>query len=275
MRNHLKQWLSLLQWSTFITLVAAGWLTWKHHSPLGYLYKLDEKIASLLSIEDPSILNYIMLGLGIFFLISALCSFRCGNYYKIKYVIPVFIAGVFLVITLLLYTIESQLSWLPITTFILPISIPFLLLRYQVWKNQVDHWSVVACLLIAITVAGYAYQSLVNPAGIPTPAGIPIRMSDLSPELNALIVSSVSYVAIGTALGLFITSLRRLALYLSIILGFTISGATFMSHFSTTEPFFNVSQWLPMTLLVISYWLLSVLILLTLASQSKTRTLKL
>ena len=275
MRNHLKQWLRLLQWSSFFTLISAGWLTYQHHSPLGNSFKLDEKIAGWLNITEPSIIRYIMIAIATLLWIGALCTFRCGNYYKRKYVIPVFIAVTLLAITLILYTIESQMPSVTLATFIMPVSFPFLLLRYQVWKNQVDHWSLFACLIIAITIGGYSYQSLHNPAGIHTPAGIPIRMSELSPELNSLILISVAYIALGTAIALFITSLRRLALYLSILLAFTITGATFISYFSFTESFYNISQWLPMTLMVISYWLLPTLILLTLASQRKTKTLKL
>lgn len=275
MRNHLKQWLILLQWASFLTLTAAAWLTLRHHSPLGILYRLDEKLAEWFNITDPSTVSYLMIALAIFLFLGALCSFRCGDYYKLKYVLPLFTASTIPTITLILYAVESQSAFAAIATFIIPIFIPFLLLRYQVWKNQVDFWSVSACIFIAITIVGYAYQSLTNPVGVPTPEGTPIRMSELSPELNVLIITSTAYVAIFTAIALFITTVRRLAIYMSIILGVMITGATFMSYFSTTEPFYNISQWLAMIMLVVGYWLLPVLILFSLASHSKTRTLKL
>jgi len=275
MRNHLKQWLKLLQWSSFLTLLAAAWLSYKHHSPLGNHFKLDDKLAGWFNITDPAIINYSMIGIAVFLGISALCSFRCGNYYKPKYVIPVLISALLLIATLVLYVLEQTNPSLVVATFIIPASVPLLLISYQNLKNQVDYWSVWACLLIAATIAGYSYQSLTNPSGIPTPSGIPMRMSELSPELNALIVTSVAYVAIGTAVALFIPTFRRLALYLSIILGLTISGATVMSYFSTSQPFSNLDLWLPMLTLISAYWILPILILFSLASHRKTMTLKL
>lgn len=277
MRNHPKQWLKLLQWSSFLTLLSAAWLTISHHSPLGNLFKLDQKLAEYLNITDPSTTSYLMIGISLLLAISALCSFRCGAHWKLKYVTPLIISALIIIITLFLYAFSSSQHSTAITIaiFIIPVSTPLLLINYHHLKNQVDYWSVWACLLIAITTFAYAFQSLTTPIGIPTPSGIPIKMSGLTTDLNALIVTTTAYLAIATAIALFITTLRKLALYIIIILGLSITGATSISHLSSTEPLHNISLWLPMTLLITGYWLLPTLILYSLASHRKTRTLKL
>lgn len=275
MRNHLRQWLSLLRWGTFLTLVAAGWLTYSQKSPIGNLYPLDSKITAWSGLSDPNILHYSMMGLAVFLGISGLLSFRCGDRYRTKYALPVFLSGLLLFAVSMLYSIQSGELFLSIATFVLPIALPFLLLRYRVWKNQVDHWNIVVCLLTAATLVSYGLQTLAQPIGTPTLLGMPMKMSDLSNELNQLITTIVAYVAIGTAIGLFITSLRRLALYFSVILGITISGASAYAYYSGGLSIFEASQILSILTLTCSYWLLPCLVLLSLASQRKTQTLKL
>jgi len=48
MRNHLKQWLRILQWTAFLTLASAAWLTYKQGSPIGDLYPLKDVLTQSL-----------------------------------------------------------------------------------------------------------------------------------------------------------------------------------------------------------------------------------
>lgn len=275
MRNHLKQWLRILQWTAFLTLASAAWLTYKQGSPIGDLYPLKDVLTQSLYFT-PTIAQHFLIVLSVFLFLASLCSFRCSVKYKPKYSIPVLIASCILLITAFLYAYNdaSGFSFRKLFTFILPASAPYLLTRYQLWQNQVDHWCIAASLLINATIISLSIQTLSNAVGIPNASGTPLIMNQLSPQLNNIIVTSTAYTGIIASISLFYTKLRRVSLYLIIILTITLSAATtvfYLTPFSLSQ-FFSITM--PMTTLLVSYWLIPILILQSLASRKKSRTLR-
>ncbi len=269
MRNHNPQWLNLLRWCSFFTLGASGWMTYFHQSPIGEIFELDKVINQWMPALNSYAISYIMLGIAIFLGLAGIASFRCGLKKNTKCKIPVIIAGLILIATLVLYLCHSGFSFFKVTSLLLPVSTPFLLIRYAGWRSQLDRWSILVCVLISITIGGYAFLSLKSTVGILTYTGDLLKLSDLSSEQVKVITSTGCYLSLFAAIALFISSMRRLALYMGIILGIIAVTCSAMSaYYSSTC--YSIS----LSLFLLSYWVFPSLVLLSLASRKKSRTLR-
>ncbi len=280
MRNNHDRWLHWLRVCSFLTLFSAGWLCLFFSSPVGNACQLSEQInrcASALGVESAATLSrWIMQILGGFLMASALLSFRCGQKrQRNKYHYPVLISGVILLACALLGFYQSQYAPLLILPLLLPISTPFMLLTYQRWQNKLDHWNSLLSIIIAITLLGNALQFLLhhgNPSHTPVKA---LEIIGIGGTLSTLIILAVSYTATAAAIGLFIPTLRRPALYIIITLGILTLISHLVANIGHNTNYFDFTYWLADILFFSSYWLLPMLILLSLASRRKNQTLRL
>jgi hypothetical protein len=284
MRNNLDQWLKLLRIGTFLTLLAAAWNIIRTHSPLGikdqFLPVLQDTTGKFLnpSTNETSLLTepqqYITYAFAAFFIIAALASFRCGIRKKLKYTLPISIAGTLMLIAAAKYYIDSHFELISIFPCILPIATPFLLLGYRRLANKLDHWNYYASFLCVTTIFGNALTFLFYPEKFPhfqesifTIIGLPIASGQMA-------MTIISYTVIFSAFLACVATTRRLGLIALITIGaltctYRLLALTFSQKYS-----------LPLDLIFTdlifhtSYWLIPFLILMSLASRRKTQTLK-
>jgi hypothetical protein len=285
MRNRLDKWLQLLRLGTFLTLIAAAYNTLKTCSPLGISGQFQPILKQTTGMFFPEGINggssltelqlYIQYGFAAFFTIAALTSMRCGKRKKPKYILPVFISGVMLFIAAAKYGFDSDLKMISITPYLLPIATPFLLLSYRRLANKLDHWNYYANFFCVTTIFGNAISYLFYPSKSPrfqesifSPLGLP-------PSYGELALTIFSYVAIFFALLTAFSITRRPGLVVLIIIGGLACVYRVLTLSLNSELAMSVDLIIADFLFYTSYWLIPLLIILSLASRRKTQTLKL
>lgn len=283
MRNNLDAWLQLLRLGSFFTLLAAAWNIIATASPLGIsgqfqsslelitnkLYQENDRFSSI------DLQLYIKYFFAAFFTIAALTGMRCGEKKKPKYILPVFIAGVMLVISAVKYCFDSDFQIISFIPFLLPIATPFLLLGYRRLANKLDHWNYYANFLCVITIFGNAITFLYYPdkvlrfnASVFTPLGLPSSSGEI-------LLTVFSYVAIFFALLTALSLTRRLGLFALIAIGALSCIYRVLALSLNSDPTMSYHLIIADFLFYLSYWLIPLLILLSLASRRKTQTLRL
>lgn len=284
MRNNLGGWLQLLRFGSFLTLIAAAWNIITTSSPLGISGQFepileqttarffkDQQIGSL-SLAD--LQQYVQYAFAAFFVIAGLTSFRCGIKRKSKYILPVFFAGLLLIAAAAKSCVDSQFEIISIVPFVLPIATPFLLLGYRRLANKLDHWNYYANFFCVMTIFGNAITFLYYPdkiqlfnASVFTTLGVPTATGEM-------ILTQFSYIAIFAALLTALSITRRLGLFSLVTIGALSVLYRIIALSVNTELEIHYSQIIADALFYISYWLIPLLILLSLASRKKTQTLK-
>ena len=285
MRNNLDEWLQLLRIGSFLTLIAAAWNITKVYSPLGipdqFLPILEQTTGEIFNESNNSkfslseLQHYIKYSIAVFFTIAALASLGCGKSIKLKYIIPVFIAGSLMALATVKHSIDNDFKLISIISFLLPVSTPFLLLGYRRLANKVDHWNYYASFFCVITVFGNAITFLFYPEKPPHFQESAFTSLALPSAFAETAITSFSYITIFFALLISLPTTRRLGLFALIIIGaLTCIYRTIALSFDSTS---TTPADLIITDLVIhtSYWLIPLLILMSLASRRKTQTLKL
>ncbi|MFT5905730.1 MAG: hypothetical protein ACI9E1_001330 [Cryomorphaceae bacterium] len=285
MRNNLDAWLQLLRIGSFLTLSAAAWSIAKTSSPLGISGQFQpilEQTTSQFFQENenwPFSLSelqlYIKYGFAAFFAIAALTSLRCGAQRKPKYILPVFIAGILLVIAAAKYCYDSDFKIISIIPFLLPIATPFLLLGYRRLANKVDHWNSYANFLCVTTIFGNALTFLFHSDKVPLFNASAFTSIGLPTYSGEIMMTVFSYVAIFFAFLTAFSLTRRLGLFVLIAIGGLSSIYRVLALIFNSEPAMSYHLIIADSLFYISYWLIPLLILLSLASRRKTQTLKL
>ena len=285
MRNNLDEWLQLLRIGSFLTLIAAAWNITRVYSPLGipdqFLPILEQTTGEIFNESNNSkfslseLQHYIKYSIAVFFTIAALASLGCGKSIKLKYIIPVFIAGSLMALATVKHSIDNDFKLISIISFLLPVSTPFLLLGYRRLANKVDHWNYYASFFCVITVFGNAITFLFYPEKPPHFQESAFTSLALPSAFAETAITSFSYITIFFALLISLPTTRRLGLFALIIIGaLTCIYRTIALSFDSTS---TTPADLIITDLVIhsSYWLIPLLILMSLASRRKTQTLKL
>lgn len=284
MRNNLAGWLQLLRLSSFFTLIGAAWNTFRTSSPLAITNEFQtiiELIAASLFPSDnipPSISNpqlFIQYSFTAFLLVAAITSLRCGINRKLKYIIPVFIAGILLIITAAKHCLDSGFEIISIIPYLLPIATPFLLLSYRNLANKVDHWNYYANFLCVTTIFGNALTYLFYPDKLPHFETVIFDSTSFPSFLEEMAHSFYSYFAIVAALLTAFALTRRLGLYLLIAIGIISCVYRVLVLSLGYHPSLSFDLILADFFFYNSYWLIALLILLSLASRRKTQTLKL
>ena len=285
MRNNLADWLQLLRIASFLILSAAAWNIFYSCSPLGvkdqFLPTLQSVSQSLTGSPETNksevfnthqveaIIRSLFIAL---FFIASLTGFRCGIRRKMKYILPVLISGILMAIATIHHVRTSDYEVISIMPYLLPISIPFLLLSYRPLANKLDHWNAYANVGCIITIFGNAITYLFFPDKFPklsesifTSIGLPSSSGDI-------LMISFSYLAIVCAMLTTIVTTRRLGLFSLIGIG----AATCLYRIITLslDDITPVSLVITDTIFYTSYWIIPMLILLSLASRRKTQTLK-
>lgn len=285
MRNSHGAWLQLLRLASLLTLTAAAWNIFKTTSPLGisgqfqpFLEQLTGKFYT--EGEEPKLSKaqlqlYIKFAFAVFFGIAALCGLRCGDKKKPKYIMPVLIAGALLIIAAAQYCVHSDFNVIFITPFLLPIATPFLLLGYRRLANKLDHWNYYATFFCVTTIFGNAITYLFYPEMFSNLPQSLFNSLGITNDYGALALKAFSYLAIFFALLTAFAFTRRVGLFAVIIIGILSSIYRILSQLLdkqiSTSPDLIIADFF----FHISYWLMPLLILLSLASRRKTQTLKL
>jgi len=170
---------------------------------------------------------------------------------------------------------DSHLEIISATPFLLPIATPFLLLGYRRLANKVDHWNYYANFFCVITIFGNALTFLAYPneftafnASLLTSLGIPASFG----EMVLTIFSSVSiFFALLTAFSV----TRRLGLFSLITIGAISCVYRVLTLWFNSNPEMSFHLIIADFTLYSSYWLIPLMILLSLASRRKTQTLTL
>jgi len=283
MRNNLDAWLQLLRIGSFLTLSAAAWSIAKTSSPLGISGQfqpiLEQTAGKFFQENEHSSVKelqlYIQYGFAAFFAIAALTSLRCGEQRKPKYILPVFIAGILLVIAAAKYCLDSDLKIISIIPFLLPIATPFLLLGYRRLANKVDHWNSYANFLCVTTIFGNALTFLFYSDKVPLFNSSTFTSFGLPASSGEITLTVFSYVAIFFALLTAFSITRRIGLFILISIGGLSCIYRILALSLNSEPAMSYHLIIADSLFYISYWLIPLLILLSLASRRKTQTLKL
>ena len=285
MRNNLDAWLQLLRIGSFLTLSAAAWSIAKTSSPLGISGQFQPILEQTtgkffqgngddrFSLTELQL--YIKYGFAAFFAIAAFSSLRCGEQRKPKYILPVFIAGVLLVLAAANYCFDSDFEVISIIPFLLPIATPFLLLGYRRLANKVDHWNYYANFLCVITIFGNALTFLFYPDKVPLFNSSVFTSIGLPASFGEIMLTVFSYVAIFFALLTAFSVTRRLGLFVLIAIGALSCIYRILALSFNSEPVMSYHLIIADSLFYISYWLIPLLILLSLASRRKNQTLKL
>ncbi|MFT5633226.1 MAG: hypothetical protein ACI9SQ_000939 [Rubritalea sp.] len=284
MRNNLDSWLQLLRIGSFLTLMAAAWSVAKTGSPLGVSGQfqpiLEQTTGQFFQENDNGWLNltelknYIQYGFAVFFAIAALTSLRCGIRRKPKYIIPVFIAGLLMILAAARYCFDSDCEVIFIVPFLLPIATPFLLLGYRRLANKVDHWNYYANFFCVSTIFGNALTFHSYPDKLPLFNASFFTSIGLPASSGEIMLPIFSYVAIFSALLTIICATRRLGLFALIAIGVLSTIYRILALSLNSELTVSYHLIIADSLFYISYWLIPLLILLSLASRRKTRTLK-
>ncbi len=284
MRNNLDVWLQLLRIGSFLTLMAAAWSIAQTSSPLGISGQLQpileqatgkffqENNNGRFSLTELQL--YVQYGFAAFFAIAALTSLRCGEQRKPKYILPVFIAGVLLVIAAAKYCFDSNFEIISIIPFLLPIATPFLLLGYRRLSNKVDHWNYYANFFCVTTIFGNALTFLSYPAKVPLFNSSFFASIGLPASSGEIALTAFSYVAIFFALLTALSFTRRIGLFALIAIGALSCIYRIIALFLNSEVVMSYHLIIADSLFYTSYWLIPLLILLSLASRRKTQTLK-
>jgi hypothetical protein len=273
MRNNLDSWLQLLRIGSFLTLMAAAWSVAKTGSPLGISGQFfQENDNGWLSLTELKI--YVRYGFAIFFAFAAFTSLRCGERKKSKYIIPVFIAGLLMIVAAAKYCFDSNFEVISIIPFLLPIATPFLLLGYRRLANKVDHWNYYANFFCVTTIFGNALTFHFYPDKVPLFNASFFATIGLPASSGEIMLPIFSYVAILSALLTVICATRRLGLFALIAIGVSSTIYRILALALNSELTISYDLIIADSLFYISYWLIPLLILLSLASRRKTRTLK-
>ncbi|MGJ8655314.1 MAG: hypothetical protein ACSHX6_02600 [Akkermansiaceae bacterium] len=285
MRNNLDDWLQLLRIGSFLTLMAAAWNITKTSSPLGipdqFLPILQETTGKFLKDSNNNNFNltelqqYLNYGIAAFFAIAALTSLRCGNRRKPKYTLPVFIAGSLMVLAAVEHYIDSNFEPISVVSYLLPIATPFLLLGYRRLANKIDHWNYYANFFCVTTIFGNTLTYLFYPDKFPNFEQSIFTWLKLPAASGDLAMTAFCYTAIFFALLTALSTTRRLGLFALIAIGLlTCIYRAFALSFSCTGKV-CYDTIITNTIFNTSYWLIPLLILMSLASRKNNQTLKL
>lgn len=285
MRNNLDDWLQLLRIASCLCLLASAWNISQTSSPLGITGQYQPIIESLTenfynqykpkACTLPELKKYSKFTLATLFFIAALTSLRCGFKRKTKYTLPVFLSGSILVIASIKYGHYSGNEIISIIPLLLPIATPFLLLSYRCLANKIDHWNYYANFLCVTTIFGNAFTYIFSPdkvqrfnASALNSLGIPISSAET-------MLTTFSLTAIFFALLTALNTTRRLGLFALISIGLISSIYRTIALALNNQIDMSYHLILADALFYTSYWLIPLLILLSLASRRKTQTLKL
>ncbi len=285
MRNNLDAWLQLLRIASFLTLIAAAWSIFRTASPLGITDQfqpiLEEATGKFFEENDNGRFSsddlqlYIQYGFSAFFFIAAFISLRCGEDAKPKYIISVFITGLLLVTAAVKHYFSSDFELISIIPFLLPIATPFLLLSYRRLANKVDHWNYYANFLCVTTIFGNALTYLFSPAKVPLFNSSTFSSVGIPGSAGDTMLTVFSYIAIFFALLTAFAITRRLGLFALIIIGVLSSIYRVLALSFSSESTMSFDLIIADFFFYASYWIIPILILLSLASRRKTQTLKL
>jgi hypothetical protein len=285
MRNSHGAWLQLLRLASSLTLLAAAWNLFKTTSPLGisgqfqpFLDQLTGKFFTegeehKFSKEELQL--YFKIAFAAFFGIAALCCLRCGDQKKPKFILTVMLAGLFLMITAAHYCVHSEFKVIFITPFLLPIATPFLLLGYRRLANKLDHWNYYANFFCVTTIFGNALTYLFYPEMFSNLLHSLLISLGITTDYGAMALTAFSYFAIFSALLTALALTRRVGLFAVIMIGILSSIYRILSHLLDKQISISPDLIIADFFFHISYWLIPILILLSLASRRKTQTLKL
>ncbi len=284
MRNHLDAWLQLLRIGSFLTLLAAAWNVYRTSSPLGtpsqFQAILEQATGSFFQENDNSrftlgeLQHYVRCFLAAFFAIAALTSFRCGKHKKAKYILPVFISGIVMIVAAAHQCARSDYEVISVIPYLLPIATPLLLLSYRRLANKVDHWNYYANFLCVTTIFGNALTFLFYTDKFPQFGEKVLSSMGLSAS-GELAMTIFSYIAISFALLTAFSITRRLGLFVLITIGILSSIYRVLAQILNSNDDMSVDLIVTDFFFYTSYWLIPLLILLSLASRRKTQTLKL
>lgn len=285
MRNRLFAWLQLLRFASFLTLMAAAWSMLKTSSPLGIPGQfhpfLDNVTGKFFQEGDQGRFSlqelqlYIQYAFAIFFGIAAFSCLRCGERKKTKYMLPVVIAGGLMIIAAAHYCIASSFRIISITPFLLPIATPFLLLGYRRLANKLDHWNYYASFFCVTTIFGNALTYLFYPKKFPHFQESVFNLIGVPDNYETMALTIFSYVAIFFALLTAFAVTRRLGLFSVIIIGLLSSIYRILTQSLDKKLAISPDLIIADFFFYMSYWLIPILILLSLASRRKTQTLRL
>ncbi len=285
MRNNLGDWLQLLRIASFFTLSSAAWNVFHSFSPIGIedqfhplLHNTSETAhQSAVPDEHERQLNHITTTIHYLFIalfvIAALFSFRCGPRKKPKYILPVFFSGSIMAASTIHHAITAGYEIISITPYLLPISIPFLLISYRRLANKLDHWNSYASALCIFTIFGNAFTYLLFPENFPQIKESVFTAIGLPAESGPSLMTTFSYVGIVFALFITSTATRRLGLFALIYIGATTCVYRIVTQ--SLDNSISVNRIITDAIFYSSYWFVPMLILLSLASRRKTQTLKL
>ncbi len=285
MRNKLDTWLNLLRFTSFLTLLAAAWSILQTSSPLGvpdqfqpYLEQITGKFLQeviSITITPQRLQNYLQFSIAGFFGLAGLCCAGCGRVKNRVYILPVFGAGVLLIIAALKHYSDSDFKIISIARFLLPIATPFLLIGYQRLANKLDHWNYAANFFCVITVFGNALTYLFYPKEFPHFPDAVFPWIGLPVEYGAMVLSLFSCIAIFFALFTALAITRRVGLFALIVIGLLSSIYRILTQLLDTTASNNHDLIIADFFFYMSYWFVPILILLSLASRRKTQTLRL
>lgn len=264
MRNNLDKWLKLLRLCASFTLLSFAAFI------LVYPAEIQEICKSYLpgaNAENSLIIVQSIAGLLI---LGGLLSWRCGRKPRVWSTLVVWIAGALLLGIMSMLSISSggfillQLNSLVITT-------PFLLLCYKSLQNKVDHWSIYASIALSLALIGQSLYGSNDYLPTHNYLYLSLTKAGLTEDAANNLLQISGYVNYGFIVALFIPALRRLSLYVMIAWGISTAIAPLFVTIGTCD----LSLGIILFFMRSAQWMIPLLILLTLASQKKTATLRL
>lgn len=264
MRNNLGNWLKLLRLCSSLTLLAFAALIYFYPAEV---QGLSSEYLPWVNAENSLIIVKSMAG---FFALAAALSWRCGGKSRPLSALPVFIAGILL---LAIFSVRSHQSggFTLMLLNALVIACPFLLLGYCKLQNKVDHWCIYASVAISLALLGQSLYGTGTHLAQFNYLYLALTKLGLTEDAAANLIRISGYVHYGFILALFIPALRRIALYAMIAWGISTAIAPLVVTIGSGQLGLGVL----LAVMRTSHWMIPLLILLTLASQKKTATLKL
>ena len=287
MRNNLADWLQILRIASFLILSASAWNIFRTCSPIGVenqflplLQSISQTLAGTSDIDgngngkfNVSHIEVIIRSLFIaLFFIASLTGFRCGTRKRIKYILPVLVSSLLIVVSTIHHVRTSDYEVISIVPYVLPISIPVLLLSYRPLANKLDHWNAYATFGCIITIFGNAVTYIFFPEKFPHLNESIFTSIGLPASSGATIMTVFSYFSIICSLLTTIVTTRRLGLFTLIGIGAVTCLYRIISL--SLSPSTSASLIITDVIFYTSYWIIPMLILLSLASRRKTQTLK-